>query len=522
MAEDSFSKLPNPVLCMIHGHVCEVGGLPAAMALEATSMHLCSLFRGNTRFPDEVAVAAADIQQRHGRAGSPLRRWLAVHGHRVRLLAFKNVSDGCPSGTQLRVLCNIPGVARAGAVSIDCVCASSLRPLLALTNLQRLVCRSLFARASAAANSLSLSLQPLASLTALQALALGDRRSRDGHCTGVTSLAPLARLTALTILELSRMPALSSLSPLSSLGSSLEGLFLTALPAVTSLAPLAHLTRLEFLNMQLVGRNMQHALQPLGGLQQLLHLQVGAGVGRGAALDLHPVSSLTSLISLRLSGCQLSSLQPLATGLGHTLRELLILSCDVQPDSVQAAVGSLRALVSLELEPVACSSLAFLQPLANLRRLTVGCGDAVHSLEPIRGLTALRRLHVTRAARVGSLEPLRGLSALLVLQLDSLECVSDLRPLGALTEVRDLTLTSCPSISDLTPLGGMTGVRDLTLMSCPSISDLTPLGGMTAMTRLSLASCPLVKDLAFVEAWTSLMVLKIDGRVRVTLSPLDG
>ena len=136
------------------------------------------------------------------------------------------------------------------------------------------------------------------------------------------------------------------------------------------LTPLSSLTGLQMLD---ISGTQVNELSPLTGLTSLRTLEFWLTKVR----DLNPLTSLTDLVQLNVGGTQVNDLSPL-TGLTNLNRLY----------AWQTNVSDLNPLTGL----------------TNLQQLTVG-GTQVNDLSPLTGLTNLQRLNVSYT-RVKDLSPI--------------------------------------------------------------------------------------------------------------------
>ncbi len=217
-----------------------------------------------------------------------------------------------------------------------------------------------------------------------------------------------------------------------------------------------------------------------------------------------------------------------------------------------ALLGSLQALVHLDLGATQVSDLGWLgrlgkleslalpnldtghAPIAHLRdlrRLRVGSNRRVSDLSALAELKRLEILELRKCDALADLSGLRGLGGLRYLQLDGAEHLVDLGPLRGLTNLGALSLGG--AFSDLEPLRALTRLRALTFCACPRLVDLSPLtprepsrglvgwlgrlfggsppepGGLTELRQLSLGVCGSLSDLGPLAKLTALSDLRL-------------
>ncbi len=291
-------------------------------------------------------------------------------------------------------------------------------------------------------------LAPLAGLTGLEVLELGDNRISD--------LSPLAGMQRLRALHLD-VNAVEDLSPLEGL-TALQELWLDRNP-VADLSPLRGLTGLRRLDLAFT------AAQDLAPLEDLTALEA-LGLGGAPVADLSPLSGLASLRELGIRGTQTTSLAPLAglsalsvldaRGLGiDDLSPLAALSAlqavDLGDNRIRdlSAAQSWTALEEIALdgnplEPTACAGLPPVAAAACGARTATPDASYVAFLGPCRqGSEApvAARVTVEALLDVAGTEDCAAAAALLGTQT-SLDLqghvVPDLRPVQAFSRLETL------------------------------------------------------------------------------------
>jgi hypothetical protein len=420
--------LPAAFLVNIHQRLFAATRLRDALALESTCKELRRLFHEHAEWP-LVKVTTA-IREQPG-----FWRWLARNGRRVDHLAFTigpNDLDA-PPGYGFPAMCQQAGIQEADMVEFRLEAVDNLQHLDTLHNLTALDWQP--------ASSNPAALEPLARLTALQALELTG--SRD--TSHASALAPLASLPALTRLRL-RQLGVTSVTVLRTLSTTrLQHLTLDSLRSVTCLDPLSCLTSLTSLELSYCSAVV--TLAPLHALSNLQQLHVKF---TQPTADLGFLSALTQLRSLQLSGS--TDLRPLAS-LRGSLRTLHLRTRDGFD-----SCGALSAPVGLTQLTLAAgkpdhAKMAFLRPLTRLQRLIIS-GD-LSDLTPIGMTTTLQTLLLHTPA-ITTLAPLTSLASLSMLFLSRCSGLASLEPLAALTNLKALHIQECPRLSGpgcLAPLG---------------------------------------------------------------------
>ena len=201
-------------------------------------------------------------------------------------------------------------------------------------------------------------------------------------------------------------------------------------------AHISDLTGLEFAtNLRLLGLGGQSVPDPSGN--------------SNSVSDLSPLSGLTQLISLGLSGNAISDISPLS---------------------------GLTQLISLGLSGNAISDISPLSGLIHLESLGLE-GNAISDLSPLSGLANLTSLSLSSNA-ISDISPLSGLINLKWLSLSN-NAISDISVLSHLADLKGLSLMD-NSVSDLSPLSGIIGLSSLRLEG-NSIWDISPLVANTGL-----------------------------------------
>jgi len=159
--------------------------------------------------------------------------------------------------------------------------------------------------------------------------------------------------------------------------------------------------------------------------------------------DLSPLSNLTLLQLLDISGTKVTKLSPLSG-----LMQLRSLNVSYTPITKLGPLSGLMQLRSLNVSYTPITDLSPLSNLTHLQSLDVS-GTKVTKLSPLSGLTQLQSLDVS-GTKVTKLSPLSGLTQLRSLNV-SYTPITDLNPLSDLTLLQLLDISSS-HVSDLSPL----------------------------------------------------------------------
>ena len=255
--------------------------------------------------------------------------------------------------------------------------------------------------------------------------------SLDLDYDAVSSLAPLAGMAALESLSIAGDGTYSDLTPLSG-KPGLTWLTLSS-PNITSIQTLSGLHALDQLDLYAPGLT---DLSPLAGLTGLETLRLA-----NDALSVAPLSSLTNLASLSLTGSTIDTLAPLSS-----LTNLTDLDIEVGTVSDLTPISTLTGLVSLR---VASDSLTTITPIASLTNLEslVLSYDQIADISPLAGLEKLDALDLGGNS-IADLSPLSGLTSLESVSLQD-NLLADIGPLVGLPSLTDVTLDH--NWLDLTP-----------------------------------------------------------------------
>lgn len=213
---------------------------------------------------------------------------------------------------------------------------------------------------------------------------------------------------------------------------------LTVPEGTTDYSGLSYLTGLEKLT---IANGKFDNLQVLSSLSKLTELSITDAVVSGS--DLTIIASLPNLKSLTLSGCQLSSIQPLcaASGLTH-----LNLSNNTLKNITPLTY--LSRLQVLDLSHNAVTSLSAVAVLPELKELNIS-HNSVASLENLASVTSLTKLDASHNY-IGLLTGLDSLVHLTELNV-SYNTLTEVDLLAGLTELITLNISN-NSVLDITSL----------------------------------------------------------------------
>lgn len=169
----------------------------------------------------------------------------------------------------------------------------------------------------------------------------------------------------------------------------------------------------------------------------------------GGISDLSPLSGLTKLTKLDLSGNQISDVSPIS-GLTHLTR--------------------------LELEMNQISDISPLAGLTKLTHLNLN-QNQISDMSSIYGLTMLTELNIG-SNQIKDISPLAGLTHLITLSLNDNE-ISDINLLSGMIHLKELDI-SYNNITDVSPLANLTDLTKLHLQG-NQMNDLSSLSGLTKL-----------------------------------------
>lgn len=190
--------------------------------------------------------------------------------------------------------------------------------------------------------------------------------------------------------------------------------------------------------------------------------------------DLEPLTKLTELRSLNLSGTHASDLSPIRNL--NFLETLNISKCPVQTLAPLVFMQNIKDL------DVSSTNVKDLSPIMNfklLERLNIS-GSKVDSITPLVGLTNLTDLRLN-STKVADISPVHGMSNLTMLQLSGTN-VKDISPVSGLNKLirLDFKETKVPVLDSLKQLKAL----QLLFFDSTPISDLKPLESMPLLKRV--------------------------------------
>jgi Leucine-rich repeat (LRR) protein len=206
---------------------------------------------------------------------------------------------------------------------------------------------------------------------------------------------------------------------------------------------------------------------------------------RNSITDIAPLSGLTSLTHLDLSGNSITDIAPLSE-----LTSLNWLNLDYNSISDISVLSGLTGLTWLDLADNSITDVAPLSGLTSLTWLHLS-GNSITDISALGGLTSLWSLALMYNS-ISDISPLSGITSLMWLNLAG-NSITDISALSGLTSLTGLAL-SANSISDISALSGLTSLQELMLRG-NSISDISPLSGLTSLRVLNLERNPNLSDI---------------------------
>lgn len=165
-------------------------------------------------------------------------------------------------------------------------------------------------------------------------------------------------------------------------------------------------------------------------------------------------------------------------------RDLKRLLCLDEGIDDLSAIADLNNLEELYLQGNALTSLEGIRGFHKLKKLSVAGNKTLKSLSGIEGLVSLEEFQANKAGIIdlSGMEALKGLKVIGLMMND----ISDISPLSSLNNLEDVTL-NYNSIRDISALGQKLQLRELQIYSNP-VSDVSPLFMNTNMTLVGVTS----------------------------------
>ena len=346
----------------------------------------------------------------------------------------------------------------------------------------------------------------------------------------VLKLSPIDPISKKQLSELTkyRLPGQRGIKSLKGLeyATGLKILNISSNYKIKDISPLSKLTKLEVLYIS--GSSVSN-IKPLEKLTQLTELNIF----RNRIKNINPLAKLTKLKRLSIGRNPISDLTPLKNL--KNLKSLWLVEIEDLRDITP--IAGLTQLTEFTLANIHIDDLAPLAELKNLTdlRLNDNYITDISALSELTNLTELR-LYNNLVKDISSLEGLTNLTFLVLhsstndisalagmTKLDKLilhkNYITDITPLAGLTNLTDLRLED-NQISDITPLADLNNLTTLRLYN-NQISDITPLRGMTKLLTLELHKNR-IQDVSPLTDMTNLKGLYLGGNEITDISPLAG
>lgn len=184
-----------------------------------------------------------------------------------------------------------------------------------------------------------------------------------------------------------------------------------------------------------------------------------------------------------------------------------------------ATLDPLTALTSLKYLDISGTAVTGLQPIRNFTRLEHLdiSNTGIHSIEPLQYCVSILNINLANTP-LTSLKTLENFSKLAYLNI-SYVYLYNLEPLAKLSSLKELRAVNIP-VSNFGPLSELTSL-ELIDLSGSGIMDVEAFRKMTALRRISLERTPLMN----IEAMSSLKALQfvyLDSTRVADLNPLNG
>ncbi len=417
----------------------------------------------------------------------------------VLILSDNSISDLIP----------LSGLTNLTTLILSYNTITDISPLSGLTNLSVLIL----------SGNLFSDISPLSGLTNLTSLNLSYNSISDlTPLSGLTNLSVLILYDDTMIRDRSVLSRLSNLSvadiPDANLRAAIKIAMGKASDAPITDFEMAFLSELEAPNSNirdLTGLELATSLTSLNLGTEFVS-RVGY-VNSNHISDFSPLSGLTNLTRLDLSGNSISDLSALSDAIsGLTRLERLYL--DTNSISDVSALSGFTRLERLILFNNSISDLSPLSGLTNLEQLYLD-NNNISDVSPLSGLTNLAWLGLS-ANNISDVSALSGLPNLITLDLYN-NSMSDVSSLSGLTSLRTLDLDN-NSISNITPLSGLNSLTSL-LLSGNNISNISALSGLNSLLSLSLFRNN-ISDISALSDLTNLRSLNLYNNSISDLSPL--
>ena len=211
------------------------------------------------------------------------------------------------------------------------------------------------------------------------------------------------------------------------------------------------------------------------------------------------IGSVSSLTSLKLSGCGISNIQPLSA-----LTELTVLDLSQNSISDISALAELKKLTVLDLHSNAVSSLTALKNASDLTELDISENN-VTDLTPLSGCTKIETLRAENN-RISSVSALSSMAKLTTFTA-SKNSITDITPLSGCTKLSRLELAE----NSLTSVEALSAFVNVTYLDIRR-NEITALPTLEATAHLQqfYASYNQLEDISMLKGLPELTYVDVD------------
>lgn len=231
-------------------------------------------------------------------------------------------------------------------------------------------------------------------------------------------------------------------------------------------------------------------------------------------VSLSPLSRLTSLKTLRLTGAAVKDLNCLSEL--KSLTSLTLRSCLVDDFN---QLQSIPSLVKLDLSKTTFHHSKIFKSLENLEELRLQNCVFLRKLKSLKGCPRIRLIDASNCRmlrRVGGIKYLKRLKS-----LDLSGCIEfdDFDEFGFISGLISLDLGNCEKLINIDFVSSHKGLQHLNLQNCVEVQDLSPVSELTKLANLNLRNTK-VEDLSPIQSHSCIQNLDCTGTNIVSLRPL--
>ena len=229
-------------------------------------------------------------------------------------------------------------------------------------------------------------------------------------------------------------------------------------------------------------------------------------------VDFSVLGQLTSLETLDLSGCTVSSNGLAAIGTLPRLTTLKLSGCALTDIS---ALSGLNTLITLDLSGNAITDISCLSGMTTLKDVNLST-NTIAAIAPLASASELEILNIS-SNQISSLSALNNKADLAALSASGNQ-ITDLSPLATCSSLQLLDLSN-NAISDLTPVAGLVQLSSLTA-DHNTIASLPDLSNAAALTRISVNNNT-ISSVSGLQGLPILNYVNVDYNQISDLSPLQ-